>query len=194
MEKLFTFEEFLNESQEEKLDEGWREVVIAGAMTLASLRGIAQKPGTTEILKEPERISLDSVTRVEDFFNFLKRKKLRTPGKLPSTFKHLVKNILAENSEKKLFPILKDVELFLRDYVAVGQSLKETVAAMFPGEREITKEWRFAMSQADWLKDMHCIFRMLALRCAAMPKPELSKEPKPAIRPLPTKGSIHPIS
>ena len=54
--KLFTFEEFINESQEEKLDEGWREVVIAGAMTLASLRGAAQKPGNTEILKEPQRI------------------------------------------------------------------------------------------------------------------------------------------
>ena len=104
------------------------------------------------------RISLDSVTREEDFYNFLKRKHQKTPLKLPSTFKHLVKNILEENSEKKLFVLLKDVEMFLRDYVAVGQSLKETVAAMFPGEREVTKEWRFAMSQADWLKDMHCKF------------------------------------
>ena len=40
------------------------------------------------------RISLDSVTRVEDFYNFLKRKHQKTPLKLPSTFKHLVKNIL----------------------------------------------------------------------------------------------------
>jgi Rad3-related DNA helicase len=104
------------------------------------------------------RISLDSVTRIEDFFSFLKRKHQKTPRKLPSTFKQLVKNILDENSEKKLFLLLKEVEMFLSEYVAIGQSMKETIAAMFPGEKTVPKEWRFAMSQADWVKDMHCKF------------------------------------
>lgn len=53
--KLLTFEEFLNESEEERLDEGWREVVIAGAMALAAIRGAAQTPGSVELLKEPQR-------------------------------------------------------------------------------------------------------------------------------------------
>jgi len=52
---LLTFEEFLNESEEERLDEGWREWVIAGAMTIAALKGAAQAPGSVELLNEPQR-------------------------------------------------------------------------------------------------------------------------------------------
>lgn len=104
------------------------------------------------------RISLDSVNRVEDFYAFLKRKSLSTPRRLPSSFKNLVKKIIDENNDTVLFSLLKEVELFLLDYVKAGTTLKESISLMFPGEKEVPKDWRFAISQADWLKDMHCKF------------------------------------
>lgn len=54
--EILTFEKFLLESEEEKLDEGWKEIIIAGAMSLAALRGAAQQPGSEKILKEPQRV------------------------------------------------------------------------------------------------------------------------------------------
>lgn len=104
------------------------------------------------------RISLDSVTRIEDFYNFLRKKGHRTPRKTPSDVKTLVKKILAENEDVALFSLLKQLEMFLVDYVKCGGELKEAVSRSFPGEREVPRDWRFAMSQADWLKDTHCKF------------------------------------
>lgn len=104
------------------------------------------------------RISIDSVTRVEELYGFLKRKSLKTPRRLPSAFKQLTKNIIAENNEQKLFVLLKELEMFLSEYVKCGSDLKDTAMAMFAGDSQVPKEWRFAMSQVDWLKDAHCKF------------------------------------
>lgn len=105
------------------------------------------------------RISLDSMPKVEEFYNFLRKRRFRLPSHPPSHLRNLIGKLLREETEKKLFPLLKELESFLLEYVTMGTMLKESAASTFPGEREIPKDWRHAMGQADWFKDSHCKFQ-----------------------------------
>lgn len=57
--KILNFEEFIFESEQERIDEGWKEAIIAGALSLAAIRGGTQPiaaPGDAKLLlKEPQR-------------------------------------------------------------------------------------------------------------------------------------------
>ena len=104
------------------------------------------------------RITTDSYNRVDEFYNFLRRKGQMTPKLLPSIYKDLTKKILHEKDETVIFSLIKKLEMFLVEYVRCGSKLKEVISLTFPGEKEVPRDWRFAMAQADWLKDTHCKF------------------------------------
>jgi Rad3-related DNA helicase len=104
------------------------------------------------------RLTPETGSRLEELYSFLKRKSLKFPPITPSAVKLQIKNVIQENREAQMFARLKDLESSLADYASCGAEMKETVHSLFPGEKEVTKEWRFALSLADWAKDMHCKF------------------------------------
>lgn len=57
--KILNFEQFIFESEQERIDEGWKEAIIAGALSLAAIKGGAQltsEPGDAKLLlKEPQK-------------------------------------------------------------------------------------------------------------------------------------------
>jgi Rad3-related DNA helicase len=104
------------------------------------------------------RIGPETGIKVEELYNFLRKKGLKTPRMTPSTVKLQVRHLQDESKEPRIFSLLKELELSLGDYASCGAEMKERVTSMFPGEKEVTKEWRYAMAVADWLKDSHCKF------------------------------------
>lgn len=104
------------------------------------------------------RITPDTGNRLEELHGFLKRKHLKAPRVTPAMAKLQIKNLVQENNEKRLYTHLKSFEATLSEFASCSQEMKEMVHTLFPGEKEVTKEWRFALSLGDWAKDMHCKF------------------------------------
>lgn len=104
------------------------------------------------------RVGPETGIKADELYGFLRKKGLKTPRMTPALVKLQIKKLQDENKEPKVFSLLKELELCMADYSDCGAQMKEKVGAMFPGEKEVPREWRFAMGLADWIKDVHCKF------------------------------------
>jgi Rad3-related DNA helicase len=104
------------------------------------------------------RVGVETVPRIEELYSFLKRKGFPVPRRTPSALKTLISKVIRENDSSALFIALKELELALGEYVKCGSQMKDKIGENFDKEAEIPKEWRIAMLQVDFLKDVHCKF------------------------------------
>lgn len=104
------------------------------------------------------RIGAETVPRLEELNSFLKRKGYPTPRRTPNSMKTLIMKVLRENDQTNLYIALKELELALGEYVKCGSQMKDKIGENFDKDREIPKDWRIAMAQVDFLKDVHCKF------------------------------------
>jgi Rad3-related DNA helicase len=104
------------------------------------------------------RVGAETVPKLEELYSFLKRKGFPSPRRTPSTMKSIINKVLREEDLTKLYIALKELELALGEYVKCGSQMKDKVGEHFPSETEVPKEWRVALLQVDYLKDVHCKF------------------------------------
>jgi len=104
------------------------------------------------------KINVDFVQKAEDFYAFLKKTGFPAPSRQPSRVKRIIQALLEEEDNGKLFIVLKDIELFLRDYARAAEPMKKEAASRFPSTKAIPRDWRAAFAQADFISDSHCKF------------------------------------
>jgi Rad3-related DNA helicase len=104
------------------------------------------------------RISPEMITKAQELSSFLKRKGMISPRSTSSVLKHHIEKALKETNDARLFSILKDLEIILLEYVKCGNAMKDHCESAFAGGILVPKDWRFALSMADWFKDAHCKF------------------------------------
>ena len=104
------------------------------------------------------KIGAESYSKIEELYSFLRKKGFPSPTRTPSSVKSVIDKVIREKNPTDLYIALKELELVLGEYVKRGSQLKDNVAENFPKEAEVPKDWRIALLQVDYLKDLHCKF------------------------------------
>lgn len=155
--KILNFEEFIFESEQERIDEGWKEAIIAGALSLAALRGGAQPiaaPGDAKLLlKEPQR---------KEYVEQQQKKEEKVVINFGSEFKsgtYKFNKDKADDIETKLGQIGEFVKSHPKADVTIKIEASESKVPNIDAETgERLKVGELAQKRADVTKDMISTF------------------------------------
>lgn len=98
----------------------------------------------------------ETVEKIESFLTFISRKSIVKTKITSNELEQILQKMQKTDDEKRLYILLKQAELFFLSCSSLGDIIKKTVSELFGKEKKISKEWRFALSLSDWIKDLHC--------------------------------------
>jgi len=98
--------------------------------------------------------TIDKIEKLTDFFyNFHVQDHKINFQKI----KIAIKQLYEIENQDKLFQLLSEIELNLETYKPSWELLKDKVKKEYP-KHDPPKEWKEALRNCDWIKDLHCKF------------------------------------
>lgn len=75
----------------------------------------------------------------------------------PTNLRIVTKNLYSEENQERIFTLVSEFEVYLREFVKAANKAKDIIAKDFK-DREPPRNILRGMSVCDWVKDIHCKF------------------------------------
>lgn len=103
------------------------------------------------------RVEEKSIEKLEKIRAFLSKNHMRAPRTTEVRLRTVVKNLFREDDPDKLYALLKEFEMQLKDFVNASDSIADYISVNFK-TIDVPKEWKHHLGVVDWIKDTHCKF------------------------------------